>query len=61
VECGIKAFEAGTDILLYYREKNQFETFYQLRMAVERGEVDKKRVADSLLRIHKMKNKILAG
>lgn len=55
VTCGIKAFEAGTDILLYYREKNQFQTFYELRMALERGELDWSRVAESLQRVREMK------
>ena len=58
VTCGIKAFEAGTDILLYYREKNQFQTFYELRMALERGELDWSRVAESLQRVRAMKSKL---
>lgn len=55
VTCGIKAFEAGTDILLYYREKNQFQTFYELRMAFENGELDWRRVEESLERVRQMK------
>jgi beta-N-acetylhexosaminidase len=58
VTCGVKAFEAGTDILLYYREKNQFQTFYELRMAFERGELDAKRVEESLERVRVMKRKL---
>lgn len=60
VTCGIKAFEAGTDILLYYREKNQFQTFYELRMALEKGELDWKRVEESLERVRVMKGTLIA-
>ncbi len=59
-DCGMKALQAGADVLIYYREKNQFQTFYELRMAVERGELDHTKLAASIERVRSYKKKIPA-
>jgi len=50
-DCGMKALQAGADLLIYYREKGQFQTFYELRCAVERGELDHAALAASIGRV----------
>jgi beta-N-acetylhexosaminidase len=57
-ECGARALIAGTDIVLFYREDSQFETFYRLRRRVERGEFDPALVARALNRVAKAKAKV---
>jgi len=58
VECGEKALQAGADILLYYREKNQFQTFYELRMALEQGRFDLTEISKSMERVRLLKKRI---
>lgn len=58
LESGKLALDAGADILLYYREKTQYQTFYELRLAFERGELDATKISNSLERIRVLKEKI---
>lgn len=53
--CGRQALAAGADLLLYYKEAHQFAAFYELRRALERGEVDPGPVAASLERVRHAK------
>lgn len=58
VESGFRALTAGADILLYYREKTQFQAFYELRCRLEKGELDVKQISESLERVRALKAKI---
>jgi hypothetical protein len=42
-------------MLLYYKEAHQFEAFYALRRALERGQLDPAAVAASLERVARAK------
>jgi beta-N-acetylhexosaminidase len=55
LECGTAALNAGADILMYYREKDQFQTFYELRLKLEKGELDTASIAQSLSRVYRLK------
>jgi beta-N-acetylhexosaminidase len=57
-DCGMKALHAGADQLIYYREKNQFQTFYELRLALERGELDHTLLAQSIRRVKTFKGRL---
>ena len=54
-EAGALALAAGSDVLLYYKEAHQYEAFWQLRSKLERGELDAKRVTESLERVEAVK------
>ena len=55
LESGHRALGAGADILLYYKEAHQFNAFYELRRALERGEIDPGAVAASIARVRRAK------
>lgn len=57
-ECGARALLAGSDLLLYYKEACQFSAVYELRRALERGELDPAPVAASLERVRRAKEHI---
>lgn len=59
LECGRLALAAGADILLYYKEAHQFSAFYELRRALERGEIDPRPVAASLARVRRAKRRLM--
>lgn len=59
VESGLLALAAGTDILLYYKESDQYATFYELRQALEKGDLDPASVASSLARVRRVKDRWL--
>jgi len=59
VECGLHALTAGTDILLYYREADQYTAFYELRRALEHGQIDPTPIALSLRRVEAAKRRYL--
>jgi beta-N-acetylhexosaminidase len=59
-ECGRRALEAGSDLLLYYKEAHQYSAFWELRSAFERGELDPGPIAASLERVRAAKRR-LAG
>lgn len=61
VESGLLALAAGTDILLYYRESDQFAAFYELRRALERKELDPAAVAASMARVRRAKQRWLTS
>lgn len=50
-ECGRRALEAGSDVLLYYKEAHLYEAFWELRSSFERGEIDPAPIAVSLDRV----------
>jgi beta-N-acetylhexosaminidase len=58
LECGARALAAGADVLLYYKEAHQFSAVYELRRALERGEIDPRGVAASLERVRRIKRRI---
>jgi len=53
--CGYRALLAGSDVLLYYREADQFQAFDELRRALISGEIPLSVVEQSLDRIRKVK------
>jgi beta-N-acetylhexosaminidase len=59
LECGFRALAAGSDVLLYYKEAHQFSAFYDLRRALERGEIDPAPVAASLERVRQAKRALI--
>ena len=59
LESGYQAIAAGADILLYYKEAHQFSAFYDLRRALERGEIDPGPVATSLERVRQTKRRLI--
>ncbi len=60
-ESGLLALEAGADILIYYKEAHQFKAFYELRSALERGDLDRRKIRQKILRVMKVKQKLFAG
>jgi beta-N-acetylhexosaminidase len=58
VDCGARALEAGSDLLLYYREAYQYSAFYELRRALARGAFDRAAIAGSLARVARAKARI---
>ena len=58
-ECGRRALEAGSDLLLYYKEAHQYEAFWELRSSFERGELDPGPIAASLERVRAAKRRLL--
>jgi beta-N-acetylhexosaminidase len=59
--CGFRALAAGVDILLYYKEAHQHRAFDELRRALEKGEVDARRIAGSLQRVRHAKQMLVKG
>src|SRR5579872_513814 len=57
--CGDRALRAGADILLYYKEAHQFQAFDKLLRALEKGELEIDRVAESLGRVFEAKRRFL--
>lgn len=60
VESGLAALRAGSDVLIYYKEAHQFRAFYELRSALEAGEIDPAGVAASLERVRRAKGRLRA-
>lgn len=54
-DCGLQALRSGADVLLYYKEADQYEAFDDLRRAFERGALDPGLVAESLARVRRAK------
>jgi beta-N-acetylhexosaminidase len=59
VESGLLALAAGTDILLYYHESDQFTAFYELRQALEKKDLAADRVAAGVARVRRAKERWL--
>jgi beta-N-acetylhexosaminidase len=58
-DSGFQALGAGTDIVLYYKEEDQFSAFYELRRALEDGDLDPGPVAASQARVRRAKQRWL--
>jgi beta-N-acetylhexosaminidase len=58
VDSGLRALEAGTDLVLYYKEADQYAAFYELRLALERGDLDPAPVRDSLRRLAALRHRL---
>lgn len=58
-EAGALALQAGSDVVLYYKEAYQYEAFWELRSRLERGELDREAIAASLERVRKAKERVL--
>lgn len=59
VDSGLLALRAGTDVVLYYKEEDQFMAFYELRKALEAGDLDPGPAAASQARIRQAKQRWL--
>jgi len=59
VDSGFQALGAGTDIVLYYKEEDQFVAFYELRKALEGGHLDPGPIAASEARVRLAKQRWL--
>ena len=59
IDSGLQALAAGTDLVLYYKEEDQFTAFYELRKALESGELDPGPIAASLARVRQAKQRWL--
>jgi beta-N-acetylhexosaminidase len=57
-DCGYHAINAGADIVVYYKEAYQFEAFFELRRALERGDLDRQSIAERLRRIRDAKKEL---
>jgi beta-N-acetylhexosaminidase len=57
-ECGMRSIDAGSDLIIYYKEKTQFQTFYELREALSAGELDFNSVGQRVEKIMMSKNKL---
>jgi beta-N-acetylhexosaminidase len=58
VESGGLALAAGTDLVLYYKEADQYEAFFELLRSLERRELDPKSVARSIQRVRALKHRV---
>jgi beta-N-acetylhexosaminidase len=59
LEAGRRAIAAGTDVLIYYRIEEQLAAVYELRRALIRADIDRSRIAESLTRIARTKQRWL--
>jgi beta-N-acetylhexosaminidase len=57
-ESGVRAMQAGADILLYYREAHQFRAFAALRKQLDRGELDYAQIKSSIERVKRLKMRV---
>jgi len=57
IDSGRLALAAGTDLLLYYKEDDQYEAFYALRQALRHGDIDPAPIAASIRRIRQVKQR----
>jgi beta-N-acetylhexosaminidase len=60
LDSGRQAFASGTDILMYYKESDQYAAFYELRADLERGEFDPIAIAESVRRVSMLKQWLAA-
>jgi beta-N-acetylhexosaminidase len=60
-DAGALALEAGSDVILYYKEGHQYEAFWELRSRLERHELDAARVAESLERVEAAKARLVTA
>jgi beta-N-acetylhexosaminidase len=58
-ECGARALEAGSDLLIYYKEAHQFSAVYRLHRALEQGRLSASRVSEALGRVDRLKRRLL--
>jgi beta-N-acetylhexosaminidase len=61
IDSGLGALAAGTDVLLYYKEADQYAAFYELRQALKAGDIDPEPVTTSLARVQRAKRRWLTG
>jgi len=54
-ECGLQALNAGSDVLVYYREAFQFDAFNRVRYHVDAGDFELGRIAASIDRVRAAK------